>query len=313
MSRDLEGVEVFVAAVEGGSFSAAAAQLGLTRSAVGKAIGRLETRLGVRLFLRSTRSHSLTDEGRVFHERCLRALDEVRRGATIIRSGRNTVSGRLKVAMPVLFGRRCVQPILLNLVQAHPALELDLRFSDAVVDVIGEGFDLAVRLGTRGTEGGLYTRRIGEQRKLVCAAPSYLARRGTPERIEDLSGHDALIYWRSGRPFPWDLRDAKGLVNEPELSWRLQFDSLEAVADAAVAGHGLAYLPSWLVARQIESRELCVVLPEVQSDPTQVQAVWQGTEFMPMRLRAAIDALVSGLQPRTAEAQASPAPAAAAG
>src|SRR5664280_1748699 len=138
MRDSLDGVAVFVEAVEAGGFARAAERLALTRSAVGKTVARMEARLGVRLFHRTTRSQSLTEDGQNYYERCLRALEELRAGEALLESGRREVSGKLKVSMPVLFGRYCVGPVLLELAQEHATLELDLRFSDAVVDLIAE-------------------------------------------------------------------------------------------------------------------------------------------------------------------------------
>ena len=187
MSDRLTGVSVFVEAVEAGGFSAAAARLNLSRSAVGKTIARLEMRLGARLFHRTTRNQNLTEDGQAFYERCMRALDEIRMGEAMLDSGRREIAGRLRVSMPVLFGRRCVAPVLTELARQHPKLELDLDFSDRRVDLLEDGFDLAVRNGALGEGAGLMARRISYQRMTVCAAPAYLGARGSPRTPEELS------------------------------------------------------------------------------------------------------------------------------
>jgi DNA-binding transcriptional LysR family regulator len=165
VSDRLNGVSVFVEAVEAGGFSAAALRLNLSRSAVGKTIARLEGRLGVRLFHRTTRSQSLTDDGQAFYERCLRALEEIRAGEAMLESGQQEATGRLRVSMPVQFGRRCVAPILSHLAEKHPRLELDLNFSDRLVDLLEDGFDLAIRTGPLDQSAGLMTRRIAYHRE----------------------------------------------------------------------------------------------------------------------------------------------------
>jgi DNA-binding transcriptional LysR family regulator len=189
MRDRLEGVAVFVEAVEAGGFSRAAEHLALSRSAVGKAIARLETRLGVRLFHRTTRVQSLTEEGQAYYERCQRALDELRAGESFLEAGRTEVIGLLRISMPVLFGRYCVAPILIGMAKQHSKLELDLRFSDLVVDVIGEGFDLAIRNGPTADGSGLRTRKLLSQKKIVCAAPAYLA---GPEERRQLGKRDQV-------------------------------------------------------------------------------------------------------------------------
>jgi DNA-binding transcriptional LysR family regulator len=296
MRDNLDGVAVFVEAAEAGGFARAAERLALTRSAVGKTIARMEARLGARLFHRTTRSQSLTEEGQIYYERCLRALEELRAGAALLESGRREVSGRLKITMPSLFGRYCATPVLLELAARHPKLELDLRFSDHVVDLIGEGFDLAIRNHMPGGGSALQARRLVSQRKVVCAAPGYLAAHGSPADLAALVEHDALVYWHRDQIFPWSFRDDQGRLVEAQLKWRLQFDSYEAVTDAAVKGMGIACLPSWLVRDQIESKRLIPLLEEISSDPFDTYAVWPTTQYSPMKLRIVIDALVEGLQ-----------------
>jgi len=162
--EQLKGISIFVEAVEAGGFSAAAERLHLTRSAVGKTIARLEQRLGVRLFNRTTRMQSLTEEGRFFYERCLRAVEEIRLGEAMLESGRRDVRGRLRISMPVLFGRHCIAPILASLLDEHPDLEIDLSFNDRVVDLLEDGFDLAIRNGPLKDNPDLMARAIARQR-----------------------------------------------------------------------------------------------------------------------------------------------------
>ena len=174
MTDTLKDIPVFVAAVEAGSFAQAAIRLHLSRSAVGKSIARLEERLGVRLFQRTTRSQSLTDNGALFYERCLLALEEIRGAESLLETGKQQVSGRLRVAMPVLFGRQCVAPLLIELAQEHPGLELEMSFSDRVVDLVEEGFDMAVRNGTLQDSSMLVARKLGNTawccalRRIIC-------------------------------------------------------------------------------------------------------------------------------------------------
>lgn len=198
MNDMLNGIPEFVEAVEAGGFSAAAARMNLSRSAIGKAIARLERRLNTRLFHRTTRMQSLTDEGQAFYERCRRALDEIQSGEAMLESGKREVTGRLRISMPVLFGRRCAAPLLLELARMHPKLELDLSFSDRVVDLFEEGFDLAIRNGVLRDEAGLAARKVALHRMTLCASPDYLAARGAPQAIDDLAGHDLIVYARSG-------------------------------------------------------------------------------------------------------------------
>ena len=296
MRDSLDGVSVFVEAVEAGGFARAADRLLLTRSAVGKTIARLEARLGVRLFHRTTRSQHLTEDGQVYYEHCLRALKEIRAGEASVESGRHDVSGKLKVSVPLLIGRHCVEPVLLELAERHPNLELDLRFSDGLVDLIADGFDLAVRNRTPGDGDGLSTRKLASQTAVICAAPSYLDRHGTPTEISNLVDHEALVYWQNDHPVPWVFRDEAGRATEAELKWRLQFNSQEAIADAAVQGMGIARVLSWLVKDHLDAGRL-IALPadRFPTIPLETYLVWPSTKHLPMRLRVAIDTLAKRL------------------
>lgn len=241
MSDTLKDIPVFVAAVEAGSFAQAAIRLHLSRSAVGKSIARLEQRLGVRLFQRTTRSLKLTDNGALFYERCLRALEEIRGAESLLESGRQQIRGRLRVAMPVLFGRQCVAPLLIELAQEHPGLELEMSFSDRVVDLVEEGFDMAVRNGTLQDSSMLVARRLGEHRMVLCAAPDYLLERGQPQSVADLAHHAAINYLRAGRVLPWELMDNEGTSHTftpcPHSTWTTcRLSAMRRWPDTALRG-----------------------------------------------------------------------------
>ncbi len=295
MTDQLTGVSVFVEAVEAGGFSAAAARLNLSRSAVGKSVARLEDRLGVRLFHRTTRSQSLTEDGQAYYEHCLRALEELRAGEAMLDSGRREVAGRLRVSMAVLFGRCCVAPILTALTRAHPKLELDLNFNDRRVDLIEDGFDLAIRNDPLNDSAGLTARRLAHQRMTICAAPDYLSTHGTPQTIDELRDHDGILYSRPGRTRSWLFpRDGEAPVEIVPKS-RLRFDDLAAISDAAAAGYGIAWLPCWLVRPHIRSGALVPLLQDNPSLAFDVHAVWPQTPHLPLRVRLAIDALAAQL------------------
>ena len=295
MSDRLSGISVFATAVEAGSFALAASRLHLSRSAVGKTIARLEQRLGVRLFHRTTRSQSLTDDGALFYERCLRALEEIRGAETLLESGKRQVSGRLRVSMPVLFGRMCIAPLLTELTREHPGLELELSFSDRVVDLIEDGFDMAIRNGTLANSGGLVARRIGDHRMTLCASPAYLQRCGEPRSIEQLAQHEAVTYMRAGARRSWLVLDSDGKPQDVMPNNRLQMDDLQAIADAATAGFGIAWLPCWLVREQLLSGALVRLLRDRPGAAFDAHAVWPHTPHLPLKVRLAVDTLVSKL------------------
>ncbi|WP_448952787.1 LysR family transcriptional regulator [Labrys neptuniae] len=295
MADRLTGVSLFVETAEAGGFSAAAERLNLSRSAVGKAIARLEERLGTRLFHRTTRSQSLTEDGQIYYERCLRALAEIRDGEALLESGRREVGGRLRVTMPALFGRVCVAPLLLRLAAQHPALELELNFNDRRVDLVEDGYDLAIRNGALESDTHLVARRIAQQRMTVCASPVYLQKHGAPLTLTALADHQAVLYGRSGEARSWLFPMGSAPAVEVMPKSRFIFDSLDAIADAAMAGVGLAWLPCWLVAERVRNGDLIRVLTDHPGLVFDVHAVWPRTPLLPMRMRAAIDFLVANL------------------
>ncbi|AVE72825.1 TPA: LysR family transcriptional regulator [Enterobacter hormaechei] len=295
MTDTLKDIPVFVASVEAGSFAQAAVRLHLSRSAVGKSIARLEERLGVRLFHRTTRSQRLTDNGALFYERCLRALEEIRGAESQLETGKHQVNGRLRVAVPVLFGRQCIAPLLIELAQEHPGLELEMSFSDRVVDLVEEGFDMAVRNGALADSSVLVARRLGEHRMVLCAAPDYLFKNGQPQTVDDLRQHTAINYTRAGRVLPWQLMDYDGTSRTFIPRSSLNMDDLQAICDAALAGHGLAWLPCWMVIKEIQQGDLVPLLKQAPDVRFDVHAVWQQTPHLPLRVRIAIDMLVKRL------------------
>jgi DNA-binding transcriptional LysR family regulator len=266
----------------------------LSRSAVGKSIARLEQRLGVRLFQRTTRSQSLTDNGALFYERCLRALEEIRVRNRCLK--RETAGQRPPArSMPVLFGRQCVAPLLIALAQEHPGLELEMSFSDRVVDLVEEGFDMAVRNGTLQDSSVLVARKLGEHRMVLCAAPDYLLKKGQPQSVNDLSQHTAINYLSAGRVLSWQLMDNEGTSHTFTPRSSLNMDDLQAICDAALAGHGIAWLPCWMVVKDIHQGKLVPLLKQAPDVHFNVHAVWQQTPHLPLRVRIAIDTLASRL------------------
>jgi DNA-binding transcriptional LysR family regulator len=302
MTDRLSGVLSFVQAAEAGSFALAAQRMGLSRSAIGKSIARLEERLGTRLFQRTTRRQSLTDEGQAFYERCARALAELEAAEAALDSGRHAPTGRLRVSAPVLFGRHCAAPLLWELARQHPGLEVELSFTDRVIDLIEDGYDMAVRVAPLANHAGLTARRLGVQEMVVCAAPSYLARHGRPTTLEELDGHEAVVYGLNGVSKPWRFPDGRGGEKLVSVPSRLRFDDVETLADAAVQGAGLAWLPCWLVAERVRGGQLVLLLEEERRYGNEIYAVWPQNKHLPSKVRAAIDVLVARIPERLSSA-----------
>ncbi|TIS94826.1 LysR family transcriptional regulator, partial [Mesorhizobium sp.] len=210
----LQGVLAFVQTVEAGSFTGAGRRLHVTKSAVGKAVAQLEQRLGVRLLNRTTRSLSPTSEGLGYYEACVRALSEIEAAQSLLAERRLVPSGRLRVDVPLAFGRRCVAPVLFDISRQFPDLTIEISFNDRRVDLIEEGIDLAVRMGDLDDSLSLAARRIYAQRSAICAAPSYLEKHGRPRSIDDLASHSVIGYGRDGIVRPWSVRHADGHIEK---------------------------------------------------------------------------------------------------
>jgi DNA-binding transcriptional LysR family regulator len=203
--------------------------------------------------------------------------------------------GRLRVTMPALLGRRCVAPVLLDFAKRYPALDLELSFTDRIVDLVEDGYDLAIRTGSLEDRAGMIARRIAGHRMIVCASPSYVEMHGRPRALEDLERHCAIVYSRPGWVLPWLFpRDGQPPAEVTPVG-RLRLDDLDAIADAATAGHGLAWLPSWLIRARLQEGAL---IPLLRDQPDYVfdnYALWTRTTHLPVKVRLAIDALAAGL------------------
>lgn len=275
-----DGVELFLQVVESGNLTEAAERLNLTRSAVGKGLARLEARLGTRLLQRSTRRQHLTEDGQAYYEHCLRALAELEAAESVLESGRQQPRGRLRASVPLAFGHHYAAPALWGLMDRYPELEIEVCFSDRMIDLVQEAFDIAVRIGELPDTDRLNARRLGEQAMGLAASPTYLQRVGPIESVDDLTGHRGIAY-RTNHPH-------RSRVISP-----LVLDDLQAVADAAIAGVGLAWLPSWLIAHYVLRGQLEAVLPGYREQPAPIHVVWPTAPHMPAKTRCAIDALVA--------------------
>lgn len=304
MKSDMNSIPIFLAAAEAGSFSRAAENLYLTRSAVTKTIARLEARLGVTLFNRTTRSQSLTEQGMLYYDHCRRAVNEIQQAEDLLAGDSLQVSGRLRVSVPVLLGHLCIAPLLTALAQEHPGLQLDMAFSDRVIDLTEEGFDLAIRIGELADSGSLIARQLATHSMVFCAAPDYLARAGEPLSAEDLGQHAAIAYTRAGRLQKWRISGAQEEMSELTPQAKLMMDDMQAIKDAALSGCGIAWLPYWLVRDALTTGALRTILTAHHSGHWPVYAVWPRTVRLPLKVRIAVERLLSELPARMAAAEA---------
>lgn len=291
-SDRLGNLGVFVAVVENGSFATAASKLGVTRSAVGKAVLRLEKEVGAQLFQRTTRRLSTTEAGQVYYEHCRRALAEIANAEAAIEKGMHGPTGILRITAPQALGRHYVAPLMAKLARGNRELEVEMSFSDRVVDLVRERFDLAIRIGQLPNSSTLQSRRIGIQRFGMFAAPAYIRRVGQPRSVADLAKHTAITYYASERSSRWNFSDGRGGLQEAPVRRMLSIDDIDAIAAATLAGHGISRLPWWMATPLVERGELVAVLPQTYQEDSDVQVVWPKSRLLPLKTRVAIDALV---------------------
>ena len=286
---ELEDLRSFVEVVESGGLNRAAARLGISKSILSRRITRLEVDLGTRLLSRSTRGISPTEAGIEFKARCDRILADLEEARDAVAQEGRSVRGRLRLSAPLSFGVRYVAPILAELAQSHPDLELDVSYTDRVVDLIGERFDAAVRIGAL-RDSSLVARRIAPVRAVLVASADYLSRRGRPRRPQDLAAHDCLIYTGS-LVQEWQFQSGtRRIAIRPE--GRLRTDSGEAILQWATAGLGIADAPSFLISDAVESGALEPLLLDYPQPEFGVHVVRPPGSYVPGKVRALIDALV---------------------
>lgn len=295
LHSQLLSMAAFVHTVETGSFTAASARLGVSKSATGKHVARLEQRLGVKLLNRTTRSISLTEEGELYYRSCLRVMDELDEAESLLASRKKVVSGTLRISLPTSYGRICVMPVLATLCSEYPELRLDITFTDRRVDLIEENIDLAVRLGDTGNSASLVGRKITSQRSVICASPAYINRHGLPGSAEELLLHVCLGFSRDGRVLPWKVLDENGRIALIEPTIRHIVSHGEALRDAAVRGMGIAFLSTWLAGNEIAKGELRIIPVTTPEYDAPVTALWPVSRNLSPRIRVVVDRLYTAL------------------
>jgi DNA-binding transcriptional LysR family regulator len=280
---------VFARVVEAHSFTAAARQLGMSKSAVSKAVAGLEDRLGARLLNRTTRRLSLTEIGQAFYERSARVVAEAEEAELAVTRLQATPRGRLRVSAPVSFGIRHLGPALPDFMARCPEVRLDIDFADRFVDLVDEGYDLAVRIGHL-PDSSLVARRLAESRLVVCAAPGYWDRRGRPERPQDLAGHDCLTYAYHPNPSEWPFQGPEGRI-AVRVDGGLRTNNGDVSLQAALAGLGVVRLPTFIVGCDLAAGRLEAVLAAYEVPPVGVYAVYPHNRHLSAKVRAFVDFL----------------------
>ncbi|WP_301117998.1 LysR family transcriptional regulator [Pusillimonas sp. (ex Stolz et al. 2005)] len=289
---DLGALRVFVAIVETGSFVSGGEALGLTRSAAGKAMARLEAHLGTRLLQRTTRTVSLTVDGERFYERCVQILQDLEEAESDIRQDLPQPKGTLRLSVTEAYGRIVVLPFLKQFLAAWPGLEVEVNLTDRVVDLVEEGFDLSIRIGDIPTNSQLIARTVEYARPYVYAAPSYINAFGEPKEPSDLTSHQRLIYGLGIQSTGWNLLTSSGSEVFIDGGRKLRFDSGEAIRESALHGMGVAFLPAFLVNDDVESGRLVRILPSYGGKRLPIQVVYVTRNHLAQKTRLFIDGLV---------------------
>lgn len=287
----LAAMAVFVRVVDRGSFTAAAKDLRLSRAMVSKHVQDLEAHLGVRLLSRTTRRLALTEEGRLYHARCVDILSDIAEAEQGAAERQAEPQGLLRLNGPVSFGTRYLTPAIAAFTAAHPKVRVDMVLVDRVVDLVDEGYDLAIRIGVLASSS-LIARRLAPCRLVACAAPDYLARQGIPRHPGDLAGHNCLGYSLGLLSDGWRFHGPEGEVVVP-ITGNLTVNNGDALRMAALSGQGIIVLPTFIVGADLSAGTLRPVLEDYALPEMGIHAVYPPGRHLPAKVRSVIDFLAA--------------------
>ncbi len=294
----LANMDAFVRVAETKSFSEAARRLRSSKSLVSRQVAALEAELGVRLFHRTTRSLSLTEEGRGYHAQVARILTEIEEANLSVSKLQAAPRGRLRVSAPMSFGILHIGPAIHDFLARYKEVELDLSLNDRFVDVVDEGFDLAIRVG-RLSDSSLVTRKLGQYRMMLCASPTYLKQRDALRDPDDLKQHQCLCYSTNSLVPEWQFVSKDGKPWSVQINGPLHANNGDVLRAAALQGLGIVYLPSFIVGPDVQASTLATLLPEFVPTDTAIHAVYPSSRHLSPKVRAFIDFLAEryGLRP----------------
>jgi DNA-binding transcriptional LysR family regulator len=292
---DLAGMEIFARVVEARSFSAAARRLNVSASVVSKCVTRMEQALGVRLLNRTTRSISLTEIGAAFYARCAHIVAAAEEAEAMTAGMQSAPRGTLKVNVPVSFGVLHVVPALDHLLDAHPDLHIDMTLSDREVHLAEEGYDVAVLIA-REPHASLVARKLAPIRQRLCASPAYLRRHGMPASIGDLAHHNCIVFSRLGPERTWHFDGPEGHASV-DVNGTLRLDNENAVRQAALAGVGIALLPTYIIGADLQQNALRAVLADCKPPETALFATYLLNRYLSAKVRVFLDYLVAQFGP----------------
>jgi DNA-binding transcriptional LysR family regulator len=287
----LAAMQVFAQVVESGSFAKAAARLDLSTSAASRHVAELEAHLHTRLLNRTTRRISLTESGRAYYERCVQVLGDLAEAEQEAARAAVVPRGTIKLATSNAFGTRHVAPAIAAFLAEHPDVKFDVSLSERIVDLVDEGFDLAIRIGSTGPHN-LVARKLGETRLVPCAAPAYLAARGAPKVPEDLVGHNCFTYEYVAQRGTWRFRDAAGGARAVRVSGNLNSNSGDFVAETAARGAGIVFEPAFIVGPEVRAGRLVPLLQDFEPEPLPIYAVYPSRKHLSAKVRIFVEFLV---------------------
>lgn len=290
----LVAMRTFRRVVERDSFSLAAVDLGQSTAAVSKQVRQLEERLGSLLLLRTTRRMSLSEAGQAYFNECCHLLDELDALERATQVGASEPSGRLRVNAPLSFGLKVLSPILVAFMQRYPELKVELTLDDRLLDVVGEGFDVSLRIRSHLPDSSLIARRLGEVEQVICASPAYLHANGTPQNVDDLREHSCLAYRLAEHPGSWHLQGPQGNTRL-ELPVRMAVDNSLMLGDLLQAGMGIGALPSFIAQPLLDSGQLVQVLPEQSMPRRSIYALYTSHRHVSQKVRVFVDFLAGAL------------------
>jgi DNA-binding transcriptional LysR family regulator len=279
---------IFVKVVDGSSFAGAARHFRISPAVVSKHVQALETRLGVRLLHRTTRRVTPTEVGLTYYQNCLRILADVEESERAAGNLNATPRGILKVSAPFSFGIAHVAPAIADYLAAHADVSVELVLNDRVVDLLEEGFDLAIRIGEL-PDSTLIARRLTDTRAVLCASPQYLQRHGEPRGLDDLAGHNCLVYSLSGARGGWHFLDSDGREEAVPASGRFVANNGDALRVLALRGGGIARLPIFVVADDLAAGRLVRLLPQYEAKRIPVHAVYPHGQFLSAKVRSFVE------------------------
>ena len=285
-----EDIQAFVAVVEAGSFTAAAERLAADKSAISRRVTALENRLGTELLRRTTRALTITDTGNSFYQHAARILADLDEAEAAVAQQHGELQGRLRVALPLSFGVHHLRCPIADFNKAHPGVQMDLDLSDRFVDLLQEGFDVAIRIGNL-KDSTLVARRLFESRLVVCASPDYIAEHGAPEKPDDLAAHKCVVYSGTSDPTHWTFIHANGEDQHVRVNPVMFANSGDVLLEAVADGLGIALQPTFLACAFIQSGRVVPILTDYHCPISTGYAVYPPTRHLSHRVRAFIDFL----------------------